>query len=133
MNYELLLEGAYERVKQTECSDRFEILKVKGHHEGTKTIITNFTQVISQMRRPAQHFMKFLGKELASPTEVSGDRLILSRRLSSKEVNEKIQKYVNNFVMCKNCKKPDTELEIGSSSCTVKCLACGAKTQVHKI
>ena len=62
MGYEDLLEEAYENVEPVEECGRFEVLKVKGHHEGTKTIITNFGQVVTCLRRNADHVMKFLNK-----------------------------------------------------------------------
>ena len=133
MNYELLLDEAYEKVKPTEECERFEILKVKGHHEGTKTVVTNFSQIVSCVRRAPEHLIKFLTKELASSSEVSGDRLILSRRLSSKEINEKIERYVTRFVLCLKCKKPDTELCEERGKLYLRCLACGAKYEVHRI
>ena len=133
MDYEQLLDQAYEKVEVTEECDRFEILKVKGHHEGIRTVLTNFTQVASCIRRSPEHLMKYLGKVLASQCELKGDRLILSRKLSSKEINEKIEKYVQNFVICPNCKKPDTELEDEGSKLFIRCLACGSKNEIHKI
>jgi len=133
MGYEDLLDEAYENVEATEEAGRFEVLKVKGHHEGTKTIITNFGQVVACLRRDADHVIKFLNKELASSSELKGDRLILSRKLPSKEINEKIEKYVNQFVLCPKCKKPDTELDESKGKAFLRCLACGEKHEVHKI
>jgi translation initiation factor 2 subunit 2 len=77
--------------------------------------------------------MKFLSGELASSAEISGDRLIFSRKVSSKEVNRKIEKYVNRFVLCPSCRKPDTELNNEGNKAFLKCLACGKKAEVHKI
>jgi len=133
MGYEDLLEEAYENVEPVKECGRFEVLKVKGHHEGTRTIITNFAQVVTCLRRNVEHVIKFLNKELASSGELKGDRLILSRKLSSKEINEKIGKYVNRFVLCPRCKKPDTELEEDKGKAFLRCLACGEKYEVHKI
>ena len=132
-NYEELLNEAYEKVEPVEECGRFEVLKVKGHHEGTRTIVTNFGQVVTCLRREASHVMKFLNKELASSSELKGDRLILSRKLPSKEINAKIEKYVNGFVLCPKCKKPDTELENDKGKTFLRCLACGEKYEVQKI
>jgi translation initiation factor 2 subunit 2 len=133
MNYEALLEEAYEKIIPIKESERFEILGVIGHHEGTKTVITNFFNIASSIRRPIAHLMKFLSGELASSAEISGDRLIFSRKVSSKEVNRKIEKYVNRFVLCPSCRKPDTELNNEGNKAFLKCLACGKKAEVHKI
>jgi len=132
MSYEELLEEAYCSVKSScECG-RFEVLKVRGCHEGTRTVISNFCQVVSCLRRDPRHLMKFLGKELASFVEMRGDRLILSRKLSSKEINEKIERYVKRFVLCPKCGKPDTELEVGAKT-FLRCLACGERYEVQQI
>jgi len=41
-DYEQLLGEAYEKIKPIESSsDRFEIPKIEGHLEGTKTLLTN--------------------------------------------------------------------------------------------
>ncbi len=133
MNYEALLSEAYENVEPVEECERFEILKVSGHHEGTRTIVSNFSQVASCLRRPTAHIAKFLSKELASSGEIKGDRMILSRKLASKDINEKIEKYVNRFVLCSKCKKPDTELNTEGAKTLMRCLACGNKQEVSKI
>jgi translation initiation factor 2 subunit 2 len=109
------------------------VLKVKGHHEGVRTVISNFGQIVACIRRAPEHVLKFLSKELASSCEVKGDRLILSRKLASKDVNEKIEKYVQRFVLCPKCKKPDTELEDAQGKAFLRCLACGERYEVHKI
>ena len=132
MDYEALLEEAYESVKPIKESERFEVLRVNGHHEGSKTIITNFSQVALCIRRSPAHLMKFLCKELASSCEVSGDRLIMSRKLSSKDVNAKVQKYVDKYVSCSKCGKPDTELVDEGAKTHLKCLACCGKQEVYR-
>ena len=132
MEYEELLDEAYCNVEVSSGCERFEILKVKGHHEGVRTVILNFCQILACLRRSPEHVMKFLSKELASSVEMKGDRLILSRKLASKDINEKIELYVKRFVLCPKCGKPDTELEVGAKT-FLRCLACGNKYEVHKV
>lgn len=131
MSYEQLLEKAYKEVKPIEAGARFEIPKVKGHVEGTKTIITNFNQICDVLRRPKEHIMKYLFKELATSGVVEGERLIFSRKLTSVKINEKIEQYASEFVICSECKKPDTELVKENRLMFIKCLACGAKKTVR--
>jgi translation initiation factor 2 subunit 2 len=47
-------------------------------------------------------------------------------------INEKIQEYVAEFVICKECKKPDTELVKEDRLTFIHCLACGAKKSVSR-
>jgi translation initiation factor 2 subunit 2 len=131
-DYEKLLEKAYGKIKQTNTSpDRFEIPKIEGHFEGRKTILTNFYQISSHLRRKPEHFQKFMLKELAASGQKEGDRLVLNIKVPSSKINKKIEEYVNEFVLCRECKKPDTELIRKDRINFVHCLACGAKHSVR--
>jgi len=132
-DYEKLLGEAYESIKPTEFCDRFEVKKVEGRHEGTKTIITNFSHIAVCLRRSPEHIVKFLSKELASPGVIDGERLVLNRKLASSIVNEKIGKYVDTFVKCEKCGKPDTEIVSEGGKSYVKCMACGTKKVVYDL
>jgi translation initiation factor 2 subunit 2 len=133
-DYEQLLEEAYQKIKPVESKiDRFEIPKVEGHVEGVRTIITNFKQICSYIRRDCDHVLKYMLRELATPGSMRGDRLILIRKISSRLINEKIELYVKDYVLCKECKKPDTEIVKEDRFTFIHCLACGAKHSVNKI
>jgi len=131
-NYEELLDEAYKTVKQVSTSgERFEIPKAEGHFEGKKTIFTNFAQIADHVRRNTEHFLKFLLRELATAGQIEGDRLVLNNKIPSTKINEKINQYVNEFVLCKECGKPDTEIQKEDRLTFVHCLACGAKHSVR--
>jgi len=134
--YEKLLDEAFKVVKKPEGSGgRFEVPIAKGHFEGNKTIISNFLQIASYLRRKPEHFQKFLLKELAVSRQQDNERLVLNRKVPSSKINEKIKSYVKEFVICKECGKPDTELKRESQSriTFINCLACGAKHPVRSI
>ncbi len=128
IDYEQLVERAQKNLpKKTSAHERFEIPKVTGHIEGNKTIITNFHQITTTLRRDQKQLLKYLLRELASPGNIDGPRLILGRKISSALINEKIQKYANEFVICKECGKPDTQIIKEGPVSMLKCTACGAK------
>ena len=126
--YETLLKKAYDKVKVvSSSSERFEIPVVEGMISGKATIITNISAIASHLRRSTEHLAKFLQRELATPGKIENDRLILNTKQNSIKVNEKIQQYTKEFVICNECKKPDTEI-ISEKGVKLKhCLACGAK------
>ena len=131
-SYHEMLDQLYKEVKKPETDgERFEVPVVKGMVEGNKTIISNFGQICSALRREPAHLSKFLSRELATQGIVDGDRLILNRKLGSGMINAKIQRYVNEFVICPECKKPDTELIKEGRFLFLRCLACGAKHPVR--
>ena len=131
MEYEKLLDKLYSEVKHSESGERFEIPKVQGMVEGKKTIITNFSQICSILRRDAHHISKFLFKELAASGVIDKERLILNRKLPSSIINEKLGAYTKEFVICQQCGKPDTELIKQERFLFLHCLACGAKHSVR--
>ena len=130
-DYNKLLDEAYKDIKPIKHTERFEIPKIQGHLEGTKTILTNLQQIASHIRRDINHLLKFLLKELASSGKIQGSRVILQRKIPSAKINTKIEEYVKEFVVCRECKKPDTELLKEKGFTFVHCLACGAKHSVR--
>ena len=129
--YESLLEKAYKEVKVVgKSSERFEIPRVEGEVSGSNTIITNISQIASYLRRPLDHFARFLQKELAVFGRLENSRLILKTKVNSERVNEKVQKYAKEFVVCPVCGKPDTEMISEKGVKFKNCLACGAKSPI---
>jgi len=131
-SYETLLNQAYKKVKQVDSSsERFEIPKIQGRFEGKKTILTNFFSIASYLRRPVEHFQKFLSKELAAAGQKDNDRLILNKKVPSAKINQKIEQYVREFILCKECGKPDTKIIKQDRIQFLHCLACGAKHPIR--
>jgi len=134
-DYISLLERARKLLpKSVLVAERFEIPKVRGHIQGNRTIITNFLQIADFLRRDPKKMLKFILKELATPGEIKKNgTLILGTKISSQLINEKIKKYVDEFVICVECGKPDTVIEKEGEYSFLKCHACGAKRQVNEI
>jgi translation initiation factor 2 subunit 2 len=128
MEYEDMLERGVKKLPESAIEkQRFEVPKAKGHLEGNKTIISNFMQVVDTLGRKSEHVLKFLLRELATPGDVKGGSLILKRKISASKVNEKIQKYADEYVLCSECGKPDTQIIKEKEVSYLKCMACGAK------
>ncbi len=133
MKYEELLDKAYSQLplKVTMQAERFEIPKAISRIEGNKTIVENFSSLVSTLRRPAEHIMKFLSRELAAQAQLVEKRLIFIGKLGGERINQKIEAYVKEFVLCRECGKPDTEFVKKQRFLFVHCLACGAEHSVR--
>jgi len=126
-----MLKRAREKMPESVFEkERFEIIKVKGHVEGNKTIIINFLKIADHLHRPVEHLLKYVLKELATPGTIKFNRLIIGAKISASRINEKIRQYANEFVLCSECGKPDTKLIKEGDFLSLKCLACGAKQTV---
>ena len=130
--YEDLLNTAYKKLPEvTEARTRFETPKVMGHLQGNRTIISNFYQIAAKLNRPAEHILKYILKELATPGDLKKNGVIIGAKISATRINEKIEKYVEEYVICGDCGKPDTKLLKEGNYLFRKCLACGGKQCVN--
>lgn len=129
MEYKELLQRARKNIPESVFEkDRFEIPKVKGHLEGKKTVIINFLQISNLLRRPPEHMLKFLLKELAAPGEIRrNNRLVIGTKVAASKINEKIRQYANEFVFCHECGKPDTDIKKEGNLSVMKCAVCGSR------
>ena len=128
MNYEEMLKEAREKLPEPVTGgERFEIPKVRGQVEGNKTIISNFNQIAESLGRPATHLLKFVQRELATAGTFRKQAVIFKSKLSATKVNEIIKNYSEQFVICKECGKPDTKLTKEGDVYYMKCQACGAR------
>ena len=126
-----MLDNLYEKMPKTmEIGVRFEVPKVMGHIQGNNTIISNFYHIADALGRKPAHLLKFVLKELASPGDLKKNGVIIGSKVSATRINEKIQKYVHEYVICRECGKPDTKLTKEGSYVFMRCLACGAKYSV---
>ena len=125
-NYENLLESALEKMpKKLHEKERFQVPDAITEIQGNKTLIRNFGDIATTLRREPAHLAKYLFKELATPGNIQNSTLILQRKLTQGLIQEKILSYVKGFVYCKICGEPDTKFvkegritfKIGRASC----------------
>ncbi len=126
----MLKKGAENLPKKTDFKERFEMPKVLGHIQGNRTVISNFVQIANAFGRPVEHMLKYILKELATPGELQNNLLILGTKIGSERINQKIQQYAEEFVICRECGKPDTKIEKEGEFTFIKCMVCGAKKPV---
>ncbi len=132
MDYEAMLQRGKERLPETVvATERFVVPKITGHLEGNKTVVSNFPQIASTIRRNPEHLLKYINRETAARGEIKKQLLIFNTKLPSSKINEKIQQYVDEFVICKECGKPDTKLSKEGVITFMRCQACGAKHSVN--
>ncbi len=130
-SYEELLKRGMKQLPEVVIEiSRFEVPKVKGHIQGNKTIISNINEIVEKLRRPVAHLVKFLLKELAAPGELKKNFLVIGAKTPASRINEKISEYVQIYVICPECKKPDTKLKKEGGFTFIVCQACGAKKTV---
>ena len=133
-SYEELLQRARKNLpEQTTEEVRFELPKFDSFVQGVQTIIKNFADVAKTLGRDPEHLLKFLQAETGTSGVVEDKRLVLKGQKKVEILNDKLNIYIRDFVMCKECKKYDTELRKADHIEQIKCKACGAKYTIKKL
>ncbi len=134
MKYEELLEKAYEKLPEVvSTTQRFQMPHFEILIQGNQTIVKNFSQVCESLRREPKHLLKYLMRELATPAGFDGTRAIFQSKIYPKLIQKKLESYIREYVLCKECGRPDTKLIKEDRITFLKCEACGAKSSVKPI
>lgn len=133
-NYEKLLDMAWESLpEKLKSHSRFEIPQSSVLVEGNQTIIKNFNEIANVLSRDPRHLLTFLLKELAARGTFDENRVIIQRTLKKNIIDKKIEDYANEYVLCHECKRPDTKFTELEGEKIIKCTACGGWWPLRKI
>ena len=131
MDYDSLLTRARSKIPESVLAkERFELPKVLGRLEGSKTIITNLTQIAAALRRPIDQIVKYLLKELATPGMLKGSMLMLGAKMPASRINDKVRQFAEEYVFCQKCGKPDTDIKKEGGFNMLVCSVCGERRPV---
>ena len=133
LDYEKLLERAREGLEDVmQNAERFSPPIPDIMHEGSKkTIIRNFSEIVDSLRRDETHLYKFLLQELGTAGSVNNRRLVLQGRVPEKKIRDRIKTYIETFVVCQECNRPDTSFLRTGRTLNLHCEACGAKRPIR--
>ena len=133
LDYEKLLERAREGLEDVmQNAERFSPPVPDIMHEGSKkTIIRNFSEIVDSLRRDETHLYKFLLQELGTAGSVNNRRLVLQGRVPEKKIKDRIKTYIETFVVCQECNRPDTSFLRTGRTLNLHCEACGAKRPIR--
>ena len=132
-DYEELLDRAIAKLPDIETTDaRFVIPEPRTFSEGKATILDNFGNIADILNRDPDHLMKYLTRELGTAGKIEGSRAVFQGRFTRTQLADNIQAYVDEYVMCSECGRPDTQLVRVDRVLILKCSACGAHRPVKK-
>lgn len=131
--YEALLKKAYSSLTEpSESTERFTVPEAKVYIEGKTTILENFAEIADVVRRDRDHLMKYLLGELGTAGKIDGTRAIFNGKFEPSLVSSLIRSYVEDYVICSECGKPDTRLVKDDRFLLLRCDACGGHRPVKK-
>jgi len=130
-DYEELLKRARSQIPEvTVKHERLEIPRL--HHAviGMRTLIFNFKEVADALNRDPQHVLKFMTREMATAATMQESRVIFKGKFGQDTLQRLLQRYMEGFVTCPICKRPDTKIVREKRLSFLVCSACGAKSPV---
>ncbi|KKP01362.1 translation initiation factor 2 subunit 2 [Trichoderma harzianum] len=100
-----------------------------------KTVFANIADISKRMKRTEEHLTAYLFAELGTNGSVDGNRrLVIKGRFQQKQIENVVRKYIIEYVTCKTCRSPDTELNKGENRLYfITCNNCGSRRSVTAI
>jgi translation initiation factor 2 subunit 2 len=130
-DYRTLLDRARANLPVVKvASERFQIPEADVMTDGKNTVIRNFQEIAQVLRREPAHVIGYLARELGCPGVLDLPRGILKSRVSKEAIGQRLREYTDKYVICSECKRPDTHLSKEGRLTLLICEACGAQRPV---
>jgi translation initiation factor 2 subunit 2 len=127
------LERAMKKMPATKDSkERFVIPAARVFYEGKTTVLENFRAIADTLDRDPDHLMKYLLQELGTAGKIEGSRGVFQGKFTEQAVARQIESYFEEYVVCTECRLPDTHLIKSDRVLMLRCDACGAHRPVRK-
>jgi len=129
-SYDDHLERAMEESPEIQGSgDRFDVPEADVRQEGNVTVYENFQDTLDRLGREEDHVLKFLQDELGTSAHIDeSGRARLTGEFSQRRIEDAVEEYTDEYVLCSECGLPDTRLEREQGAVLLRCEACGARS-----
>lgn len=133
-NYDELLKRAREQMPEVQAKrERLEMPRIMIQTVGMRTIISNFKEISEALDRDPQHVLKFLTREMATAATFHDSRAIFQGKFQRESFERLLQRYLDGYVVCPVCKRPDTKILKEKRLTFLVCNACGAKSSIKQL
>jgi translation initiation factor 2 subunit 2 len=133
-NYDELLKRACAQMPEVSAKkERIELPRLFVNTVGMRTIISNFKEVSDVLDRDPQHILKFLTREMATAATFHESRAIFQGKFQRDSFERLLQRYMEAFVTCPVCHRPDTKIVKEKRLSFLACNACGAKSSIKQL
>ncbi len=133
-NYDDLLKRACEQMPEVSAKrERLEMPRILIQTVGMRTIINNFKEISDSLDRDPMHVLKFLTREMATAATFHDSRAIFQGKFQRDSFERLLQRYLEAYVVCPVCKRPDTKIVREKRLAFLVCNACGARSSIKQI
>jgi translation initiation factor 2 subunit 2 len=133
-DYDELLKRACSQMPEVSLKrERLELPRLYITTVGMRTIISNFNEVADVLNRDPQHILKFLTREMATAATFHDNRAVFQGKFKRDSFERLLQRYMEAYVICPVCKRPDTKIVKEKRLSFLVCNACGAKSSIKQL
>ncbi|MBU2559548.1 translation initiation factor IF-2 subunit beta [archaeon] len=134
MNYDALLDKAIKELPDVlKEHSRFEKPSVESIIQGKTTFVKNLGEVAKAINRKTDLIAKYLIKELGTAGTHDAQHLTLKGQFREPQIQEKFDAFLEEFVLCSECARPDTKILREERINFLVCEACGARRSIGSI
>lgn len=134
MNYEMLLDKAYKELPDVlKEHSRFEKPTVDSIIQGKITVVKNLGDLAKAVNRDADMISKYLIKELGTSGTHDSQHLTVKGQFRQPQIQDRFDAFLGEFVLCSECKRPDTKILREGRINFLVCEACGARRSIGSI
>lgn len=127
VEYKDLLKRVIESSPKKEVDDdRFKLPKAEIFYEGNTSVIKNFDKISDALNRTPDLILKFLLGGLGTAGEIVSGRAVFQGKIPARSFQDKLKEYIDTYVICTECNRPDTHLVKQGRTTLIRCDACGA-------
>ena len=135
-DYDSLLERARSQVPEDafkKSGERFQVPAVQVIVQGNRSLWQNFQDIINVLNRPGREVLKFVSGQLGTAGSMEGGIAIFNGKFMPEAVSDLLDRYIDAYVTCPVCSRPDTEITKDGRKYVLKCAACGASTAIRPV
>ncbi len=135
-DYEKLLDRARSSVPEDafkRSGERFQVPNVELIVQGNRTIWQNFQEIITVLNRPGKEVLKYISGQLATAGNIEGGGAVFQGKFAPEIVDDVLSRYIDAYVICPVCGRPDTHMQKESNAYYLSCTACGASTAIRPV
>ena len=135
-DYDKLLDRARSQVPEDafkKSGERFQVPAVQLIVQGNRSIWQNFQEIINVLNRPGKEVLKFVSGQLGTAGSIEGGNALFNGKFDTAQVAEVLNRYIESYVTCPVCTRPDTEIVKEGHAYLLNCSACGARTSIRPV
>lgn len=99
-----------------------------GKNQSRRTVLVNLNDIGAALQRDTDEIVKYIACRLG----VSSTSCSIKGEHSVKELQELVQDYIEQYVLCPTCGLPETSYKVKRSTVQARCAACGHKSYIEE-